>query len=103
MLDVNNPGEKIWREVFQNDSLRNDAVLLEYLNMFFKEHLRVNIDMDIKYQEFLDDTFFLDHTKLLAFNVAIMRYKLNKTDENKKNAIAQMQNIEKLWRDYNDK
>lgn len=98
---MDNPDEKTWRQVFQNDTLRKDPMLLLYLEVLFKQHFKVNTDSDLRYQEFIDKQYFLDHTKLYEFNNAVMQCKLepdNKEAKDKLSAI--IDEIAQAWQDF---
>ena len=98
---MDNPDEKTWRQVFQNDTLRKDPVLLVFLETLFKQHLKVNTDADLRYQEFIDKQYFLDHTKLYEFNNAVMMCKLEPNNiEAKAKLSSIIDEIATAWNDF---
>lgn len=98
---MDNPDEKTWRQVFQNDTLRKDPVLLIFLETLFKQHLKVNTDSDLRYQEFIDNQFFLDHTKLYEFNSVVMACKVEPNNKEAKARLsAKIDEIATAWNDF---
>lgn len=98
---MNNPDERTWRQVFQNDTLRKDPNMLFFLNYLFKENFKVNTDIDLRYLEFIDKQFFLDHTKLLEFNNAVMKCKLDTNNETYKQDLSnKIDEIRAEWENF---
>lgn len=92
--------EKNWMEIFELKNFKmDDYKLLSFIEVFFKDHLKIDPETDDRYRWFIHDTFFYDRTLIYKINNATNS--LRAGDESKRDTLKKhLSELENLFTEY---
>lgn len=95
--------EPLWVKIFENDTLRENPELFEPINILFKNHpdLQIDIHSDKTYWEWLDYMFFMDKTEAYYFYLLYADAKKHPDSNKKRKALwAQMEFFVNSYKEF---